>query len=83
MTPCLQLKSGKPGIPDGFVCGFHPEYKFEGFLFEIHRYHGPIPLRKDHEPRMNIPTGFWGAWDRFKALSDEEQQKHLSQGGNT
>ena len=39
--------------PDGFVCGFHPLYEFDGYLFEVHRYHGPCPMtRKDpSEPR--------------------------------
>jgi len=69
--PCYRLGDG------GFVCGFEPEYEFEGYLFEVHPYHGPCPLRrKDHEPRLNVPKGFYDAWDRFKALSVEEQRNY-------
>ena len=73
---CLRLKSNKPGVPDGFVC-VHPVYKYDGYLFEVHSYCGPMPLRKDLEPRMNVPAGFWDMWERFKVLSDEEKAKYL------
>ena len=76
---CLRLKS--EGVPDGFVCGLHPIYVYDGFLFEVHGYGGPIPLRrKDHEPRRNIPTGFWFMWKKFCRLSDEEKMKYLFKG---
>ncbi len=75
--PCLQLKSDKPGVPDGFVCGFHPVYKYDGYLFEVHSYHGPTALRKNLEPRMKLLKGFWDMWERFKVLSDEEKAKFL------
>ena len=39
---CLRLKSNKPGVPDGFVCGFELVYEYDGYLFEVHRYHGPM-----------------------------------------
>lgn len=78
MTPCLRLKSDKPGVPDGFVCGFHPIYEYGGFLFEVHRYHGPMPLRRsDLDPRKNTPKGFWDMWERFKVLSDEAKAAFL------
>lgn len=35
--------------------------------FEMHRYFGPMPLRKDGEVRERIPRGFWvafEAWDK-------------------
>ena len=70
---CLRLKS--ECVPDGFVC-FHPIYEYDGYLFEMHGYHGPIPLRKDLEARMNVPAGFWDMWKRFKMLSDEEKAKY-------
>jgi len=69
--PCYSLGNG------GFICGFEPEYEFEGYLFEVHHYHGPCSLRrKDHDPRVTIPKGFYDAYDRFKALSQEEQQAY-------
>jgi len=75
--PCLRLKSDKPGVPDGFVCGFHPIYEYDGYLFEVHPHQGPWPLRrKDHDPRKNVPAGFWDMWKVFDALSDEEKAKY-------
>jgi len=69
--PCYALDKG------GFVCGFYPEYEYEGFLFEVHSYHGPCPLRrKDHEPRLNTPKGFYAAWERFEKLSTEKQASY-------
>lgn len=65
----------------GFVCGFEPEYKFEGYLFEVHHYLGPIPLRKtDHSPRKNIPSGFWAMWERFEKLSKTDRKQYLTEG---
>lgn len=61
----------------GFVCGFHSVYDYDGYLFELHSYLGPVPLRKDtHEPRTTKPAGFWPAWIRFQKLSKEEQEKY-------
>jgi len=75
---CLRLKSDNPGVPDGFVCGFHPVYEFDGYLFEVHSYHGPTPLRrKDHEPRMNVPKGFWDMWKVFEALPENAKRACL------
>ena len=49
-------------------------YDFDGYLFEIHSYFGPIPLRRDnHDPRVNIPARFWDAWERFEKLSPAER----------
>ena len=76
--PCLRLKNDKPGVSDGFVCGFYPEYEFEGYLFEVHSNFGPFPLRRsDHAVRKNWPRGFWDMWGRFKVLSDEEKATYL------
>lgn len=70
--PCLKFRGG-------YVCGFHPTYEFEGYLFEMHSYHGPTPMtRKDpSEPRKNIPAGFWDAMDRFRELTEEERAAYL------
>ena len=69
--PCVRLPNADKNLPDGFICGFHPIYEFDGYLFEVHRYHGPWPLRrKDHEPRVTIPAGFWDMIEVFKAMSD-------------
>lgn len=74
--PCVPLTDRNNKIV-GFVCGFHPVYEFEGYLFEVHNYFGPMPLRRDnHEPRVTTPRGFWEAWDRFNALVTEEKQTY-------
>jgi len=76
--PCIRLPSGDPKIPDGFICGFHPVYEFEGYLFEVHGWHGPTPLRRKYlDPRLNTPKGFWNMWDRFNLLPESEKAKHL------
>jgi len=70
--PCIRLGN------DAIVCGFHPRYEFRGHLFELHSYCGPTPLnRRTGDPRVTIPTGFWRAWDVFKALSSGEQAKYV------
>jgi len=72
---CLRLKS--EGVPDGFVCGLHPIYVYDGYLFEVHSYCGPTPLRRsDMGPRTSMPFGFWDMWDKFSQLSDEEKAEY-------
>ena len=72
---CLRLKS--EGVPDGFVC-FHPIYEYDGYLFEVHSEFGPWALRRKYlEIRTYMPSGFWGMWDRFNELSDEEKETYL------
>ena len=78
MTPCLRLQNANENLPDGFICGFHPIYEFDGYLFEMHSYMGPTPLRrKDHEPRMNIPAGFWDMIKVFEKFSDDAKRACL------
>lgn len=74
--PCIPLvNSRRRNQVVGFVCGFHPVYEFGGFLFEIHNYFGPCPLRRDnHSPRVRIPAGFWTIWGRFEKLSEIERE---------
>ena len=64
----------------GFICGPH-EYVFEGVHFEIHSYCGPWPLKKDGDPKARAGKKFFDLYDRFRALSKEEQEKcHLGGG---
>jgi len=74
---CLRMTNADKSLPDGFVCGFAPIYEFDGYLFEVHSGFGPIPLRKDLEPRMNIPAGFWDMIDVFKALPENAKRACL------
>lgn len=74
--PCIPLINHRKKVV-GFVCGFHPVYDFRGFLFEVHNYFGPVPLRRDnHSARVTIPSGFWRAWEAFEKLSAEEREKY-------
>jgi len=77
--PCVRLPNADKNLPDGFICGFHPIYEFDGYLFEVHSYHGPWPLRrKDFEPWERIPTaGFWDMWEVFKALPEAAKRSCL------
>ncbi len=73
--PCLPLIDHRKRL-GGFICGFHPGYDFGGFLFEVHSYFGPIPLRRDtHDPRVTIPKGFWTMWEVFEKLPEPEREK--------
>ncbi|MFA5054371.1 MAG: hypothetical protein WC565_09945 [Parcubacteria group bacterium] len=68
--PCLRLSGPRPG----FICYSHA-YCFEGYHFENHSYLGPVPLRKDGEPSMRTPKGFWESVERWKGLSAEERER--------
>ena len=62
---------------DTVVCGFHPQYEYGGYLFEVHPYCGPTPLnRRTGDPRATIPARFWSTWDEFGKLSPEEQRQY-------
>ena len=50
-------------------------FRYKGFLFEHHRYLGPIPLRKDGEQTMRIRKGFYDAYGEFDQLDKSEQEK--------
>jgi len=56
-------------------------YEFEGVKFEEHSYCGPWPLCKNGEPRKRAGQKFYDLYTRFRALSEEEQEKHFVSGG--
>ena len=64
--PCMKIESG-------YIC-YGKAYKFKGFYFEWHSFHGPCTLKKDGEPRKTIPAGFWEMVSEFQMLSDEEKE---------
>ena len=74
---CQRMPNADKNLPDGFICGFSPIYEFDGYLFEAHPYHGPIPLRKYLEPCANTPRGFWDMWDVFYALPEAAKRALL------
>ena len=58
----------------GFVCGFHPIYDYAGWLFEMHSYCGPWPLRrKDCEPRKRAGRRFYDMIERWQAEPEKER----------
>ncbi len=71
--PCVQ-------IPNGCLCLAGPTISIvvdgKEYLFEIHRYHGPLPLNKDGSCRQSDwPRKVWDAvqdWiDRGEPVDDE------------
>jgi len=53
-----------------------PVYKFQGYYFEWHSFHGPTPVRRDNmKLRKTIPEGFWGMVEEFQKLTDEERRE--------
>jgi hypothetical protein len=67
--------------PQGYICG--PSiYKFEKWLFEVHSYFGPWPIKECGEPYKRAGKVFFDMWDRFKELPEAEQKNHMwHQGG--
>jgi hypothetical protein len=57
------------------------DYEYEGQQFELHPYCGPCPLNKKGDPVQNIPDSFWGLFNDWNALSDEEKQATLVRTG--
>jgi hypothetical protein len=55
--PCVKFETKEA---HGFYC-FNYAYKYKGYLFEYHHYLGHFPLKKNGEPRKNIPKGLWDA----------------------
>ena len=48
-----------------FIC-MPKLYKYEGWLFEVHSYCGPWPLKKDLSPRERAGRKFFKMYERFK-----------------
>lgn len=76
--PCNTIIDTATGETVGILCTGGPVYKtlYKGreYLFELHSYLGPMPVtKKDHEPRSTIPAGFWGMWEIFEKLSDNDK----------
>lgn len=68
------------GMPGVIMC-CSPAYEYKGWKFEMHNYCGPTPLRKDGEPRERIPQAFWGAFQEWFDLPDDEKATFLIQEG--
>ena len=65
----------------GVIMCCSPVYEYNGLKFEMHRYCGPIPLRKDGEPRERIPQAFWDSFQEWFNLTDAEQKEYLVEEG--
>lgn len=64
----------------GFICT-RRTYNYKGWEFEWGAYQGPWPLRKDGELRKRAGRVFWRICDEFAKLTDEEKEKHRTDGG--
>ncbi len=64
----------------GIVCTTRV-YKYKNWLFEIHNYCGPWPLKKDYELRKRAGKQFFKMYSEFNKLSNEEKSKYLIQPG--
>lgn len=72
---CYKLTDNK-GMISGFIC-MPNIYNYKGHIFEFHYFIGPVPLRKDLEPRKVIKSGFWDAINKFCKLSKEQRKEFL------
>ena len=66
------------------VCSFiKGTYRYKGWLFEIHDYVGPWPLKKDGDPKKRAGKKFFDMWCEWDKLSDEEKKAtHVRFGGD-
>jgi hypothetical protein len=48
-------------------------YEYKGFVFEFHRFCGPIKLKKNWEPAAREGPKFFRVIDEWLKLSDEEK----------
>lgn len=63
------------------VCG-PSVYGFRGWVFEVHSFCGPWPLKKDMELRKRAGKRFWDVWAEWDRLtSKEKKDTQLHQGG--
>ena len=59
-------------VDNGFVCC--PRiYEWRGWIFEVHSYFGPWPLKKDLCPRKCAGRKFWAMWERWKHVPNKER----------
>jgi hypothetical protein len=57
------------------IITFADIYQFKGFIFEHHRYSGPMKLKKDLEPAKCEGRKFWKVWGEWNKLTDEEKEE--------
>lgn len=65
---------------NGFICS-SPQYQYQGVVFELHGYCGPVPLRKDGEPAQRASKRTWEVLDQFMQLPIEDRKKYRVGGG--
>lgn len=64
----------------GFVCG--PRiYRYHGWTFEDHAWHGPWPHRKDGELRARAGRVFWRVVDQWMKLPKSKRERCRVGGG--
>jgi hypothetical protein len=50
-------------------------YRYNGFIFEYHHYHGPLKLNKDLQPSKRSGDKFYKATGEWLDLPEEEKAK--------
>jgi len=55
-----------------FIC-MPKLYQYEGWLFEVHSYCGPWPLKKDLDLRKRAGRKFFKMYERFEKEPSKER----------
>lgn len=66
--PCQSTKNG-------IIC-YSNQYRYKGYYFDK-AYPSYYPLKKDGNPSLKTPKGFWDMIDKFANLSNTEKEKYL------
>jgi len=56
----------------GFICGTNV-HEYDGWVFEVHSYCGPWPLKRDGGLRARAGRKFYDMWDRFKKEPNKDK----------
>ena len=51
-------------------------FRFEGYKWEMHRYFGPLQIKRDGELYAHSTAKFYAAVERWQALPAEEREKY-------
>ena len=67
--PCIRIKNG-------FVCGFHPMYRYKGFNIEIHPYCGPMKCNKNGDGAKRVGRKFYKVAQELMDMTKREREKY-------
>ena len=69
--PCVKMGNA-------ILCGVgNPMYEWDGWLWEMHSYCGPTPLRKSDRstPLVTVSAAFWRMWERWEDVPNKEEYR--------